>query len=72
MMFYDTVRDQKQDRIQTRWVCTIMSTANGVISKARLVAKGFQDPDASTVRNDSPTCAKESLRLVLAIVAAKS
>ena len=69
---YDTVRDQKQDRIQTRWVCTTMSTANGVISKARLVAKGFQDPDAGTVRSDSPTCAKESLRLVLAIVAAKS
>ena len=38
--------------------------------KARLVAKGFQDKDACNVRNDSPTCSKESLRAVLGVMSA--
>ena len=69
---YEKVRDVGQDRIQTRWVCTTKETANGKMPKARLVARGFQDQQASLTRSDSPTCAKESLRLVLMVVSSRS
>ena len=36
--------------------------------KVRLVAKGFQE-DNSDILNDSPTCSKESMRLVLNVIA---
>ena len=39
------------------------------VAKARLVAKGFQDSDDSSVRTDSPTCSKYSLKLALAVIA---
>ena len=68
---YTQVSDIGQDKIQTRWICTAKDTPSGKAIKARLVAKGFQDPDSSSIRSDSPTCAKESLRLVLALIAAK-
>ena len=35
--------------------------------KARLVTKGFQDKDADNIRNDPPTCSKESLQVILGI-----
>ena len=38
--------------------------------KARLVARGFEDNDDDHL-TDSPTCAKESLRMVLAAIASK-
>ena len=68
---YLEVPDEEQDRIHTRWILSSKETSSGKVPKARLVAKGFQDVDASITRSDSPTCAKESLRLVLAIVASK-
>ena len=36
--------------------------------KARLVAKGFQDVDVENIRNDSPSCSKEGLRIALGIL----
>ena len=36
-----------------------------------MVAKGFQDQDSELIRSDSPTCSKESLRVVLAIIASQ-
>ena len=66
---FTKVTDCGQDRIQTRWVCTYKDLNGGKVAKARLVAKGFQDPDAASTRSDSPTCAKESLRLVLMLIA---
>ena len=67
---YNEVENTGQDRIQCRWICTTKDTTNGKVAKARLVAKGFQDTEANTTRSDSPTCAKESLRLVLMLIAA--
>ena len=39
--------------------------------KARLVAKGFQE-NCEDIRTDSPTCGKDSLRMILVIAATKS
>ena len=33
------------------------------------MARGFQDLDVGNIRNDSPTCSKEGLRIALAITA---
>ena len=66
---YTQVPDQGQTKIYTRWVYTNRISNGEQTIKARLVAKGFQDKDADTIRKDSPTCAKESLRIVLGIVA---
>ena len=65
---YETVADIGQSKIKTRWIYTEKNSSNGIIKKARLVAKGFQDPEADYIRNDSPTCSKESLRIVFSII----
>ena len=43
-------------------------------TKARLVALGFQDETVTknSVLKDSPTCAKEALRLLLVIISART
>lgn len=66
---YEELPDTGQKCISTRWICTVKGTSTGDICKARLVARGFEDTDKNNVEKDSPTCAKESLRLVLAIIA---
>ena len=66
---YTQVLDRGQSKISTRWICTTKVKNDNMIYKARLVAKGFQDADAGNIRNDSPTCSKEGLRLVLGIIA---
>ena len=66
---YTQVPDQGQPKISTRWVYTTKIVNEEQTLKARLVAKGFQDKDANNIRNDSPTCSKESLRIVLGIIA---
>ena len=65
---YSEVVDEGQETISTRWVCTTKETDSGKSFKARLVVRGFEE-DISTICNDSPTCNKESFRLILAIVA---
>lgn len=62
------VQDTGQTRVSTRWVCTEKAKKGETIYKARLVARGFEE-DSSQLRTDSPTCSKESLRLLLATVA---
>ena len=42
-----------------------------MIYKARLVARGFEE-DIKTLRTDSPTCSKESLRMCLALISCHS
>lgn len=66
---YTQVPDQGQCKISTRWVYTNKNVNGKQIYKARLVARGFQERDAGNIRNDSPTCSKESLRIALAIMA---
>ena len=41
---------------------------SAIISKARLVARGFEEFTAN-IQKDSPTCAHESLRLIIALTA---
>ena len=66
---FSLVPDTGQHKIKTRWVHTRKQANGKVVVKARLVAKGFQDENSTTVRSDSPTCSKESLRVVLAVIA---
>jgi hypothetical protein len=42
-----------------------------MVFKARLVARGFEE-NTQQLRSDCPTCSKESLRMVLGILASKS
>ena len=62
--------DTGQPRISHRWVCTEKTVGSGLHLKARLCARGFEE-NTYELRKDSPTCQKESLRMVLCIVAAK-
>ena len=67
---YEEVRIGELDArkvITSTWVCK----QNGDTKKARLVARGFLE-DTSSIISDSPTCCKESLRLLLAIIAGKN
>ncbi|XP_039900576.1 uncharacterized protein LOC120741662 [Simochromis diagramma] len=65
---FDEVKDLGQKCVSTRWVCTLKETTNGVVPKARLVARGFEEVNTKELQKDSPTCASESLRLVLAVI----
>ena len=42
------------------------SGQTSAVVKARLVVRGFEE-DAEWIRSDSPTCSKESMRLVIAV-----
>ena len=41
------------------------------VIKARLVARGFEEENLNEIRKDSPTCSKENLRIVLAIISSR-
>ncbi|CAB4041176.1 Hypothetical predicted protein, partial [Paramuricea clavata] len=64
---YVEVPNEKQKCVSTRWVLTLKHTETGITPKARLVARGFEENNPS--QSDSPTCANESLRIVIAIIA---
>lgn len=65
---FEEVEDKGQKCISTRWVCTLKETENGLVPKARLVARGFEELHVSELQKDSPTCASESLRLLVAVI----
>jgi len=65
---FEEVKDEGQKCVSTRWVCSLKSTPNGIIPKARLVARGFEEYN-NDLQKDSPTCAHESLRLIMAVTA---
>ena len=68
---YEEVEDKGQTTVSVRWVVT-PKIIDGVWStKARLVARGFEE-DSSTIRADSPTCMRETLRTALAYAAFKN
>ena len=71
MDVYTEVDNDGQNYITTRWVCTEKLKGGKMVQKARLVARGFEE-DASQLRKDSPTCSKESLRMLLCILAANN
>ena len=67
---FQEVPNTGQDAISTRWVCTRKIKGGQVTYKARLVARGFEE-NSKTLKTDSPTCSKESLRLLLAIISCR-
>uniref|UniRef100_M4AZE1 Integrase catalytic domain-containing protein n=1 Tax=Xiphophorus maculatus TaxID=8083 RepID=M4AZE1_XIPMA len=68
---FEEIEDKGQKCVSTRWVCTLKETENGIIPKARLVARGFEELQVSDLQKDSPTCASESLRLLVAVICQK-
>ena len=71
MGVFEEVEDIGQAKISCRWVCTEKMKGDKLIRKARLCARGFEETNEQT-KTDSPTCQKESLRLLLCILAANS
>lgn len=65
---FEEVKDEGQECVSTRWVCTLKETITGPVPKARLVARGFEELQVSALQKDSPTCATESLRLLVAVI----
>ncbi|XP_077974464.1 uncharacterized protein LOC144430404 [Styela clava] len=67
---YNEVENVGQPTISVRWVCSMKDTEDGIIPKARLVARGFEE-QTDDIAKESPTCSKDSLRVLVAIVAQK-
>ncbi len=65
---FEDVDDAGQKCVSTRWVCSLKEAPNGIMPKARLVARGFEELNIHELQKDSPTCASESLRLLLAVI----
>ena len=69
---FTEVVDYEQQKVSTRWAIS-EKLCNGLkVAKARLVARGFEEEGLNTIKTDSPTCSKESLRLIMAICSAYS
>ena len=65
---FEVVPDQGQTAISTKWVFTEKKLSDGGVKvKARLVAKGFEEKNSADLRTDSPTCSRQSLRMVFAV-----
>ena len=65
---YTEVPDKGQQCVSVRWVSTEKMGKDRPVNKARLVARGFEEENLNEIRKDSPTCSKENLRIVLAII----
>ena len=64
---YDIVDNENQKFVTLRWVISEKYVNGKNKVKARLVARGFQE-DNHDILSDSPTCNKESMRLVLNLI----
>ena len=62
---YEEVEDQGQEHVSVRWVVSEKVDGENIVIKARLCARGFEE--IQNFRKDSPTCSKESVRLVLSL-----
>ncbi|CAL4135585.1 unnamed protein product [Meganyctiphanes norvegica] len=67
---FEVVPNEGQRAISVRWIVTEKTKDNGLVIKARLVARGFEE-DTTSLRKDSPTCSKESVRLLVAFASSK-
>ena len=56
--------DEGQFTVSVRWVVT--EKADGKV-KCRLVARGFEE-DTEAIRTDSPTCSRDTLRVLMSLV----
>ena len=53
------------------WTITEKINNGKKVIKTQLVARGFEE-DSSNILKDSPTCTKESMRLILTLLASKN
>ena len=68
---FDKVPYDNQITVSSRWIIT-EKFINGIRKiKARIVARGFEE-DSSSLRTDSPTCNRESLRLCFVVASINS
>ena len=65
---YDTVDNCNEKFVNLRWVFSEKYIKGELNVKTRLVAKGFQE-DNPDILSDSSTCSKESMALILNIIA---
>ena len=63
------VEDKGQPYMPVKWVITVKHKGGEQLTKARLVAKGFEKEDKEKLSTDSPTCCKENLRVLCALIA---
>ena len=68
---FDEVLHKNENLITTRWVITTKEKDGIISTKARLVARGFEDEASDKGKVDSPTCSRESLSLILSLLAMK-
>ena len=66
---FQEVEDKGQERLSTTWVVTTKVKNEEEVTKARLVIRGYEETEQA--RSDSPTCSKESIRLLISIAVAK-
>ena len=66
---YTEVEDEGQSYLSVRWVITVKHKDGEQLTKARLVVRGFEEEDKEKLRTDSPTCCKENLQVLFAIIA---
>lgn len=64
---FQEVEDTGQHIISCRWICTEKMKGGILVSKAPLVVRGFEE-DTTQIKKDSPTCNKESVRLLLCLL----
>ena len=66
---FEEIDDEGQETIGSRWIVTEKEKHDGQKQnyKARLVSQGFQERDQP--QSDSPTAAKESFKLLVALAA---
>ena len=64
---FEWVQDSGQSTISTKWVISEKITDDeSSVVKARLVARGFEE-SKEEMRTDSPTCSKQSLRMIFTV-----
>ena len=68
---YEEIDDIGQETMSVRWVVTPKMIDGKWGTKARLVARGFEE-DCSKIRADSPTCMRETVRILLTIASSKN
>ena len=68
MNAYEEVPNTGQSCITSRFVCTEKLKGDKLILKARLVLRGFEE-NTTQIKTDSPTCNKETVRLLLSVLA---
>ena len=64
---YEEVIDDGQPTVSVRWVVTEKVKDGDAYVKARLVLRGFEE-DLEDLPTDSPTCAKDTLRVALSVI----